>query len=46
MKAPISQPNLVEQDRDAVLAEIASGAFAPGDRIFQEQLAQALGACC
>ena len=43
MKALISQPNLVEQVRDAILAEIASGAFAPGDRIIQEQLAQALG---
>ena len=43
MKALISQPNLVEQVRDALLAEIASGAFAPGDRIIQEQLAQALG---
>ena len=43
MKTLISQPNLVEQVRDAILAEIASGAFAPGDRIIQEQLAQALG---
>ena len=43
MKALISQPKLVEQVRDAILAEIASGAFAPGDRIIQEQLAQALG---
>jgi DNA-binding GntR family transcriptional regulator len=43
MKALATQPNLVEQVRDAILQEIASGAFAPGDRIIQEQLAQALG---
>lgn len=43
MKALSTQPNLVEQVRDAILEEIASGAFAPGDRIIQEQIAQALG---
>lgn len=43
MKALATQPNLVEQVRDAILEEIASGAFAPGDRIIQEQIAQALG---
>lgn len=43
MKALTTQPNLVEQVRDAILGEIASGAFAPGDRIIQEQIAQALG---
>lgn len=43
MKTLSTQPNLVEQVRDAILAEIASGAFAPGDRIIQEQIAQALG---
>ena len=43
MKALTVQPNLVEQVRDAILGEIASGAFAPGDRIIQEQIAQALG---
>lgn len=43
MKALTTQPNLVEQVRDAILEEIASGAFAPGDRIIQEQIAQALG---
>jgi DNA-binding GntR family transcriptional regulator len=43
MKALAAQPNLVEQVRDAILQEIASGAFAPGDRIIQEQIAQALG---
>jgi DNA-binding GntR family transcriptional regulator len=43
MKALTTQPNLVEQVRDAILNEIASGAIAPGDRIIQEQIAQALG---
>lgn len=43
MKALTTQPNLVEQVRDAILDEIASGAIAPGDRIIQEQIAQALG---
>ncbi len=43
MKTLTTQPNLVEQVRDAILEEIASGTFAPGDRIIQEQLAQALG---
>ena len=43
MKIIVSQPNLVKQVRDAILAEISSGALAPGDRIIQEQIAQALG---
>ncbi len=43
MKALATQPNLVEQVRDAILGEIAGGALAPGDRIIQEQIAQALG---
>jgi DNA-binding GntR family transcriptional regulator len=43
MKTLITQPNLVEQVRDAILEEIAAGKFAPGDRIIQEQIAQALG---
>ena len=43
MRALTTQPNLVEQVRDAILEEIASGAIAPGDRIIQEQIAQALG---
>lgn len=43
MKAIASQPNLVEQVRDAILEEISSGALPPGDRIIQEQIAQALG---
>lgn len=43
MKALSTQPNLVEQVRDAIVEEIASGAFAPGDRIIQEQIALTLG---
>ncbi len=43
MKALSVQPNLVEQVRDAILAEIAGGRLAPGSRIIQEQIAQALG---
>ena len=43
MKILTTQPNLVEQVRDAILEEVASGAIAPGDRIIQEQIAQALG---
>lgn len=43
MKTLSVQPNLVEQVRDALLDEIASGQLAPGDRIIQEQIAQALG---
>ena len=43
MKTLAAQPNLVEQVRDAILEEIASGALAPGERVIQEQIAQALG---
>ncbi len=43
MKALPTAPNLVEQVRDAILEEIASGALSPGERIIQEQIAQALG---
>jgi DNA-binding GntR family transcriptional regulator len=43
MKALTLQPNLVEQVEQAIVAEIASGRLAPGERIIQEQLAQALG---
>ena len=43
MKALSIQPNLVEQVHDAILTEIASGQLAPGERIIQEQIAQALG---
>jgi DNA-binding GntR family transcriptional regulator len=43
MKALAAQPNRVEQVRAAILDEIASGRLAPGERIIQEQIAQALG---
>lgn len=43
MKAIALQPNLVEQVRNALLDEIVAGALKPGERIIQEQLAQALG---
>jgi DNA-binding GntR family transcriptional regulator len=43
MKALATSPNLVEQVRDALLNEIASGQLQPGERIIQEQIAQALG---
>lgn len=43
MKTLVIQPNLVEQVRDAILEEIASGAMPAGERIIQEQIAQSLG---
>ena len=43
MKALALAPNLVEQVRDAILEDISSGSLAPGDRVIQEQIAQALG---
>ena len=43
MKVLSVQPNLVEQVHGAILAEITSGKLAPGVRLVQEQLAQALG---
>jgi DNA-binding GntR family transcriptional regulator len=43
MKALELAPNLVEQVRDAIVSEIASGQLAPGERIIQEQLAKSLG---
>ncbi len=43
MKAIAPTPNLVEQVRDALISEIASGQLQPGARIIQEQIAQALG---
>ena len=43
MKTLATQPSLVEQVRDAILTEIASGVIAPGDRIIQTNIAQALG---
>lgn len=43
MKVLASQPNLVEQVQQAVLDEITAGRLSPGDRVIQEQVAQALG---
>jgi DNA-binding GntR family transcriptional regulator len=43
MKTLSPAPNLVEQVHEALLSEIASGQLGPGDRIIQEQIAQALG---
>ena len=43
MKALAVAPNLVEQVRDAILGEIASGQLGPGERIIQEQIAKTLG---
>ncbi len=43
MKALSLQPNLVEQVSAALLEEIASGQLQPGERVIQEQVAQALG---
>jgi len=43
LKALPATPNLVEQVRSAILDEVASGKFRPGERIIQEQIAQALG---
>lgn len=43
MKALSAQTTLVEQVREAILAEITSGQMASGERVIQEQIAQALG---
>jgi len=43
MKTLSVQPNLAQQVRDALLAEITSGRLAPGSRLVQEQVAQQLG---
>ena len=43
LKPLASQPNLAEQVRDAILDEIGAGRLAAGERIIQEQIAQALG---
>ncbi len=43
MKILETQPKLVEQVHKAILAEIAEGKLRPGERIIQEQIAQALG---
>lgn len=43
MKPIVSQPNLVEQVRDALLEAIASGSLPPGERVVQERVAEQLG---
>ena len=43
MKQLSSQPNLVDQVRNAILQEIATGTLAPGERLVQERLAESLG---
>lgn len=43
MKELASQPKLVEQVYEAILAEIAEGKLPPGARIIQEQIANGLG---
>ncbi len=43
MKALAHAPNLVEQVRDAILSEIATGQLGSGGRIIQEQIAKTLG---
>lgn len=43
MKPLTAQPNLVDQVRDAILQEIASGVLAPGERVVQERIAESLG---
>ena len=43
MKQLTAQPNLVDQVRDAILEEIASGSLAPGERLVQERIAESLG---
>jgi DNA-binding GntR family transcriptional regulator len=43
MKLLTAQPNLVDQVRDAILQEIATGALAPGERVVQERIAESLG---
>lgn len=43
MKPLSTQPNLVDQVRDAILQEIATGALPPGERVVQERIAESLG---
>jgi DNA-binding GntR family transcriptional regulator len=43
MKQLSAQPNLVDQVREAILQEIATGALAPGERLVQERIAESLG---
>jgi len=43
MKVLALQPNLAEQVHDAIVSEIAEGKLKPGERVIQEQIAEALG---
>jgi len=43
MKTIAPQPNLVDQVKEALLEEVLSGRIKPGERVIQEQIAQALG---
>lgn len=43
MKPLATPPNLAEQVRVAILEEITAGRLPPGERVIQEQVAQALG---
>lgn len=43
MKTLPSQPNLTEQVRGAIVADIVEGKLRPGERIIQEQIADLLG---
>ena len=43
MKTIAAQPNLVDQVRDAILEEIATGVLPPGERVVQERIAESLG---
>ena len=43
MKVLALQPNLAEQVHDAIVSDIAEGKLKPGERIIQEQIAEALG---
>jgi DNA-binding GntR family transcriptional regulator len=43
MKPLSAPPNRVEQVRDAILEEITTGRLPAGERVIQEQIAQALG---
>lgn len=43
MKVLATQPNLAEQVHDAIVSDISAGKLKPGERIIQEQIAQALG---
>ena len=43
MKVLAIQPNLTEQVHEAIVADIAGGKLRPGERVIQEQIAEALG---